>query len=103
MKRLINQRYVIRQNILGVICFCLSIYFAYHLIAGERSYLRFVSLERQIEETQNTYESVKAEREATERKVVMMRPGTIDPDLLEEQVRSVLGYRRVDEKIILMN
>ncbi len=103
MKKLIQQRYMIRQNILAVICFCLSIYFAYHLVAGERSYLRLISLESQIEKTQDLYAQTKENRQAVEHKVVMMRPGSIDPDLLEEQVRTVLGYTRADEKVILMN
>ena len=103
MKRLIQQRYVVRQNILGIICLCLSLYFTYHLIGGERSYLRLMSLRHQIDTTQVAYTQTKEKREATEQKVVMMRPGSIDPDLLEEQARSILGYRRADEKIILMN
>ena len=102
MRKLIQQRYVLRDNMFAIICACLSIYFAYHLIAGERSYLRLTALQAEIEDTQDQYDLAYADRTALEQKVVMMRPGTVDPDLLEEQARKVLGFRRVDETIILM-
>lgn len=103
MKRLIEQRYVFRQNLIAVIGVCLSFYFCYHLIAGERSYLRLVSLNRQIETTEKQYTLSSAERDALEQKVVMMRPGSINRDLLEEQSRKVLGFHYKDEKVLIKN
>ncbi len=103
MKRLIEQRYVFRQNLIAVIGVCLSFYFCYHLIAGERSYLRLVSLDRQIVTTEQQHDQTKAEREALEQKVVMMRPGSVNRDLLEEQSRKVLGFHYKDEKVLIKN
>ena len=103
MKRLIEQRYIVRQNFIAVIGICLSVYFCYHLIAGERGYLRFMSLDRQIIAAEQDYQALSAERAAVEEKVVMMRPGSINRDLLEERARSVLGYRYQDEHIIVEN
>lgn len=101
MKRLIDKKYVARQNLIAVIGVCLSFYFCYHLIAGERSYLRLVSLDHQISTTENEYEKTKSEREALEQKVVMMRPGSVNRDLLEEQSRKVLGFHYKDEKVLI--
>jgi cell division protein FtsB len=103
VKRLIEQRYVFRQNLIAVIGVCLSFYFCYHLIAGERSYLRLVSLDRQIVTTEQQHDQTKAEREALEQKVVMMRPGSVNRDLLEEQSRKVLGFHYKDEKVLIKN
>jgi cell division protein FtsB len=100
MKRLIEQRYIVRQNFIAIIGICLSVYFCYHLVAGERGYLRFMSLERQIAAAEQTYDTLTAQRSAIEEKVVMMRPGSINRDLLEERARVVLGYRYTDEKIL---
>jgi cell division protein FtsB len=100
VKRLIEQRYVFRQNLIAVIGVCLSFYFAYHLMAGERSYLRLVSLNAQIATTEQQYEQAAAERTAIEEKVVMMRPGAVSKDLLEEEARRTLGYHYEGEKII---
>jgi len=49
------------------------------------------------------FETVSADKIALERKVVMMRPGTINRDLLEERIRSVLGYRYENEIVLLQD
>ncbi|GJL84823.1 MAG: hypothetical protein DHS20C02_05980 [Micavibrio sp.] len=101
MNALYQQRYVIRQNLIFLIGICLTIYFSYHTIQGNRSYLRLMSLNSVISKTADEYKILKSKRETIEEKVVMMRPGTINRDLLEERVRLVLGYRHPDEKTIL--
>lgn len=100
MKRLIEQRYIVRRNFIAIIGVCLSVYFCYHLIAGERGYLRYLSLENRIETAQADLQALTEQRADQEQKVVMMRPGSINRDLLEERARVVLGYRYADEKII---
>ena len=103
MKRLIEKRYIFRRNMLAVIGVCLSIYFCYHLIAGQRGYFRLLSLESQVSSLSVKHTALKTEREGIEKHVVMMRPGSIDRDLLEERARYVLGYRHKDELILLQN
>lgn len=102
MKRLIEQRYVVRRNILTLIGLSLCVYFSWHIIAGERSIFRLMSLEKGIIKTQAQYEKTKTAREQLETRVVKLRPGSIDPDLLEERARAVLGYARPDEQIVIL-
>jgi cell division protein FtsB len=102
MKRLIEQRYVVRRNILMIIGLSLCAYFGWHIIAGERSTFRLMSLERQITKAETEFQKTKTQREQLESKVIKMRPGSIDPDLLEERARSVLGYARPDEQIVIL-
>lgn len=101
MKRIIEKKFILRRNMVAVIGICLSFYFSYHLIAGERGYFRLMSLESQVAQTEQTLQNLTAEREYLESRVVMMRPGSIDKDLLEERARYVLGYRYMDELILL--
>lgn len=103
MKKLIQKRDIFRRNMLAVIGICLSFYFCYHLIAGQRGYFRLLSLENQITYTAIDNQALKTEREQIEKRVVMMRPGSIDRDLLEERARHVLGYRHKDELILLQS
>ena len=70
---------------------CLCLYFSFHLLFGERGYLKLVSLSYQHEVALLEYEDIKKEREALETKVVGMRSDTIDVDLLEERVQIMLG------------
>ncbi|MEM7618700.1 MAG: septum formation initiator family protein [Pseudomonadota bacterium] len=103
MRKLIEHRYLLRQNMLGIIAISLTIYFSYHLIAGPRGYLELKQLEYQIEQASADLNELEIERAAIEKKVKMMRPGSIDRDLLEERVKHVLGYTAEDEYILLPN
>lgn len=103
MKRLIQKQHFLRRNLLIIIGICLSVYFSYHLIAGHRGYVSLMSFESQIEQAQAKQAQLIAEREAIEKKVIMMRPGSIDRDLLEERVRYVLGYTKPEEIILRQN
>jgi cell division protein FtsB len=101
MKRLIEQKYNVRQNVIAIFGICLSVYFCYHLIAGERSYLRLISLNHQIGPSEQALADVSTERQDLEQKVVMMRPGSVNRDLLEEQSRKILGFHYPDEKTLI--
>ena len=65
--------------------------------------MRLLTLERQVSEITQTHNALETERLAWEKKVTMLRPGSIDKDLLEERARYVLGYGYEDERIILAN
>jgi len=103
MKKLIENRYLLRQNMVFIVALSLTIYFSYHLIAGPRGYLELKQLETQVSMETQKLEDLTKEREAVEKKVVMMRPGSIDRDLLEERARYILGYTSKEEYILLQN
>lgn len=79
----------------------LCVYFLYHAFQGHRSYPKLQSLHASVEQSSATYEALKIERVALEKKVKMLRPGSINPDFLEERARLVLGYKAADEIIII--
>lgn len=101
MKRLIEQRHIVKQNFVRLLGFCLLCYFGYHSVMGERSILRLMTLERSLAKVTAQYEDSNTQRVALEDKVSRLRPGSIDPDLLEERARYVLGFVRDDEQVIL--
>lgn len=101
MRKLIAQRYLIRQNILSIIGICLCVYFSYHAVFGNRSYIRLASLESQIETLSDKRDELAVQRTGLEDKVVMLRPGSVDRDLLEERARYVLGYHMAGEITII--
>ena len=103
MVKLFQNHNIFRRNLLAVIGVCLSIYFCYHLIAGQRGYFSLIYLNNQVERMQTDYAALNEKRVAIEKRVVMMRPGSIDRDLLEERARHVLGFRHKDELILLQN
>ncbi len=76
-------------------------YFSYHAISGERSLIRLMSLHHMIEKKEAEKDNVIYKRQILESKVVAMRPGSVEKDLLEERVREVLGYKHPDEIVVL--
>lgn len=103
MDKLFHHKYSLRQHLFTLIGIALCIYFGYHIIHGERSITKLMYLSQQIETQSQIGNNLHADRAALEEKVVMMRPGSINKDLLEEQVRLVLGYKHSNELIILDN
>jgi len=101
MKKLISQRYLIRQNLVTIIGFCLCAYFSYHSALGTRSYFGAQKLKEAIAETTMEYESLHEQRLALQTKVERLRPDSLDRDLLEERARTILGYTYPDEQIII--
>ena len=103
MNRLFSHHDILKDNLLFLIGLCLCFYFSYHTVLGNRSIVKYYSLEKQIETLSLKNDAILHEKENLHKKVVMMRPGQVDKDLLEEQVRQKLGYRASNEMIILGN
>jgi cell division protein FtsB len=79
----------------------LVIYFGYFAIYGNHGLINWLKLESEIATKQTAFDRVHAERSALERRVRLLRPESVDPDLLEEQARSRLGLSQPDEVVIL--
>jgi len=58
-------------------------------------------LENQITSVSSEFDQAKTKRISLERKVTMLRPGTINADFLEERARLILGYKAPEELIII--
>lgn len=102
MKRLLEQRYLVRKNLLTLMGMGLFLYFSYHLAQGERSYMRYISLTQSVRTLEKDTAALQEQRRELETRVAMMRPGSVNRDLLEERARIVLGFRREGEKDVLM-
>lgn len=101
MKRLLERHSLIRKNFLTLLGMGLFLYFSYHLLQGERSYIRYISLQKSVSQLEQETLRLSEERKAMETRVSMLRPASINKDLLEERARIVLGFRRAGEKDIL--
>ena len=82
---------------------CLAFYFVYHAVQGDRGLIAWLVLNQQIREASATRDAVAAERATWERRVNLLRPSSLDPDLLEERARVVLNLGQPDELVILLN
>jgi len=101
MKKLLEHRYLVRKNIVTLVGIGLFVYFSYHLMQGERSLMRYLALQKSVSNLELKSFELSHEQEQLEKKVSMMRPGSINKDMLEERARIVLGFRRAGEVDIL--
>lgn len=69
----------------------LVVYFAYHLVEGDRGLLAWLRLSHELREARATLAGVEAERAALEHRVDLMRPEHLDRDMLDERVRNQLN------------
>ena len=67
-------------------------YLSWHAINGERSFSQAERIAERIETLGAEREKVRSERVALDARVALIRPESIDPDLLEELARVKLGF-----------
>lgn len=75
-------------------------YFIYHIIQGERGLLSWRQLNNKISIAESRLNELSQEQETLEMKVRLMRPESLDPDMLDEQAREKLNFVGKDEIVI---
>lgn len=83
-----------------VLGFALTLYFVYNLIEGNRGLLAWLRTTQEIAATKTAIAAAHKEEAGLKRKDYELTPNHLDPDLLDERVRSVLDFVRPDEIVI---
>lgn len=78
-------------------------YFAYHLVAGDRGLIAWRGLADQIRVAQAERDQARAERQALDQRVSLLRPGHLDRDMLDERARAELNRIGPDERVIFID
>lgn len=76
-------------------------YIGYHVMHGERGLYALMREKRELAALQVEFEKTKAERERLEIRVSHLRDGSLDRDLLDEQMRRMLGVMKKGEIVVL--
>ncbi len=79
---------------------CAVVYFGYHAIQGDRGLLTMINLDNRIATVEAQLATSQAEQDALELRVSLMRPASLDRDMLEEQVRLVLNYTHPNDVVV---
>ena len=77
-------------------------YFAYHAVEGDRGLLSWIKLRQEIEAAEVTRVELAAAQATLQRRVTLLRPESLDRDMLEERARAVLNFARPDERVIML-
>jgi cell division protein FtsB len=76
-------------------------YFVYHTFEGDRGLRAGRDITQQLYQAKQTLAATEVERDALAHKVAGLDPSHVDPDLLDEQIRSTLDLVGPNEIIIL--
>ena len=93
----------ISQKLGTLLSFLLFVYFAYHLLHGDRGYFANKGVQLKLAAAEDKYTAKTEERRSLENRVKLLRPDSLDLDLLDERARVVLGFLKADERVILGN
>jgi cell division protein FtsB len=88
-----------KNIILTLFSLFLILYFVYHSFIGERGILVYLKLRSEYEQLQNELDLTRSERLDIEHKVNLLQPESLDLDILEEQVKSILAFAKEKEEV----
>ena len=94
-------RRFLRMIVAPVISIGVVGYFTYHLIHGNRGLLALWQLNHEISQAELVLTQTGEAKAEMERKVFLLRPENLDPDMLEERARQILNLSR-DGEIVVM-
>ncbi len=83
-----------------LIAIFLSLYFGYHIFQGERGVISWFQLSKKVQIDEERLSTLTTEKETLEQRVKLLRPDSIDLDMLDEQARRILNYTKKDEVTI---
>ncbi len=75
------------------------VYFVFHSIYGRRGIIAYFKLQSDFKESEKKLELLRAERLESENRTKLLRPGSLDRDMLDEMTRNVLGFSSEKESV----
>ena len=75
-------------------------YFGYHAVQGDRGLIAWWNLRYAIDRADVELAQVRAEKDTLEHRVSLLRPQSLDRDMLEERAHLMLGSVQGDDLII---
>ncbi len=76
-------------------------YFLFETVEGKRGLVAEKKLQAEVRAEQEKLTRLKNENDALDHRIHLMRPGSLDPDLLDEESRKTLNYSKPGEVVIL--
>lgn len=84
-----------------LVILCVLFYLSYHALHGDRGLYALVRERTEREHLQSELAKTKAQRQRMELRVSHLRDGSLDLDLLDEQMRRMLGVMKPGEIVVM--
>lgn len=91
-----SKRTLLKIIVLGGI----MVYMIYHLLQGNRGLLALLDMKQIVKKEQEILTNLEREQKILYRRIKLLRPQSLDLDLLDESVRDILNFAHEDEVII---
>ena len=92
----------LNQVALPLLGACLSTYFVFHAIHGDRGLLAWLRLNQELKIASSEAAQAAVLRGALERRVTLLSNISLDPDMLDERARVMLNYAHPNDLIIFL-
>jgi cell division protein FtsB len=83
----------------NIMILLMLLYFVFHSIYGSRGVIAYFKLQAELESAHNKLNMLRAERLEIENKAKLLRPGSLDIDMLDEKARNILGIVSPNEQV----
>ncbi len=75
-------------------------YFGFHVVQGDRGLVAWWHLRQELAKVQVEAQVVAAQRAELENRVSLLRPESLDPDMLEERARLMVNMGRPGDQVV---
>ncbi|AXS40496.1 septum formation initiator family protein [Breoghania sp. L-A4] len=96
-----RKKSVVRRLFFPVLTIAILGYFSFHALNGEYGLIARARLDTKTARLQAELDELKQARLKLERRVVLLRPSSLDPDMIDERARASLNLVHRDEITIL--
>jgi cell division protein FtsB len=79
---------------------CLTAVMLYSAVASDTGYRSLAQLEREAAAKSAELDGLETRRKALEQKADLLNSKSLDPDLLDERIRTILGYSREGDVVV---
>jgi len=102
MKLFVELRQRARHVVGPILGSALVAYIAYNTVQGDRGLIAYWQFTKSVEQAHAIKDQLDGQRQRLENRVRLMYPQSLDPDMLEERARFMLGYSRADEYVVIL-
>lgn len=99
--RVVRQTHSPSRLLKPLMLMLMAFYLGYHALHGERGLYALMRERRELERLQKEIATTRTEREKVELRVSHLRDGSLDRDLLDEQMRRMMGVMGSGEVLVL--
>lgn len=91
---------LIARAALPAVCMAVASYFSFHAVSGPTGYIAWRDYQMQRSKLQQAVQTSEEQQAALQRRLVLLDPRHVDPDLADELVRRNLDLVKPDEVIV---